>query len=82
MKAFEDCLVSRRPTKKALQEKHQGQIDILQKNRDWTAHDRGIVIFSDKALIRKFRTPGKMIMNSTPYSHQKVCEPTKKAKCI
>ena len=46
----------------SLQEKHQGQTDILQKGldyRDWTAEDWGKVIFYDELPFRLFGASGK-----------------------
>ncbi|KAK1794954.1 hypothetical protein P4O66_010149 [Electrophorus voltai] len=50
-KAFGGWLGVKNGSKEAtsLQEKHQGQTDILQKYRNWTAEDWGKVIFSDEA---------------------------------
>ena len=46
----------------SLQEKHQGQTDILQNYRDWTAEDWGKVIFSDESPFRLFGASGKKLV--------------------
>ncbi|RXN05549.1 testis-expressed sequence 2 -like protein [Labeo rohita] len=63
-RVLEDGLVSRRAAKKPLlsKKKRQGQIDLLQKYGEWTAEDRGKVIFSDEASFRLFGASGKRLV--------------------